>query len=416
MSDAEPVLDTAPELDPAQQSLADALAVSFTVLKFAMLAAVFAYAFSGVFSVGSNEVALRLRFGNYVGAPGERVLERGTYFAAPFPIEQVIKVDTRPNTLKLDKDFWYETGMNERGTTRDQIRNTRAGPLNPMRDGSLLTGDVNVAHAQWTITYIIGDPVAYVTNVGQRELADQLIKCIVAQGIIRAIAQLPADDLLKGLVNREVATATAQETLDAMASGLQITQLALDQVSAPVSVVASFDAVTTAETDRARRIVQAQQDRARILGEAAGQASDSLIALLDEYERVRETGTSSEIAVSEQKLKEVFDTLTVNNISIGGLVAESINSARTYRTQVVEAVKGDREVFERLLPQFEKNPRIILSRLWEDARERILTGDVETFYTLDGRLELQINRDPQIQQDRQKSQIEALKQRQAEFN
>ncbi|MBL6713092.1 MAG: hypothetical protein ISQ07_06880 [Pirellulales bacterium] len=416
MSDAEPVLDTAPELDPAQQSLADALAVSFTVLKFAMLAAVFAYAFSGVFSVGSNEVALRLRFGNYVGAPGERVLERGTYFAAPFPIEQVIKVDTRPNTLKLDKDFWYETGMNERGTTRDQIRNTRAGPLNPMRDGSLLTGDVNVAHAQWTITYIVGDPVAYVTNVGQRELADQLIKCIVAQGIIRAIAQLPADDLLKGLVNREVATATAQETLDAMASGLQITQLALDQVSAPVSVVASFDAVTTAETDRARRIVQAQQDRARILGEAAGQASDSLIALLDEYERVRETGTSSEIAVSEQKLKEVFDTLTVNNISIGGLVAESINSARTYRTQVVEAVKGDREVFERLLPQFEKNPRIILSRLWEDARERILTGDVETFYTLDGRLELQINRDPQIQQDRQKSQIEALKQRQAEFN
>jgi len=416
MSDADPVLDTAPELDPAQQSLADALAVSFTVLKFAMLAAVFAYAFSGVFSVGSNEVALRLRFGNYVGAPGERVLERGTYFAAPFPIEQVIKVDTRPNTLKLDKDFWYETGMNERGTTRDQIRNTRAGPLNPMRDGSLLTGDVNVAHAQWTITYIVGDPVAYVTNVGQRELADQLIKCIVAQGIIRAIAQLPADDLLKGLVNREVATATAQETLDAMASGLQITQLALDQVSAPVSVVASFDAVTTAETDRARRIVQAQQDRARILGEAAGQASDSLIALLDEYERVRETGTSSEIAVSEQKLKEVFDTLTVNNISIGGLVAESINSARTYRTQVVEAVKGDREVFERLLPQFEKNPRIILSRLWEDARERILTGDVETFYTLDGRLELQINRDPQIQQDRQKSQIEALKQRQAEFN
>ncbi len=416
MSDAEPVLDTAPELDPAQQSLADALAVSFTVLKFAMLAAVFAYAFSGVFSVGSNEVALRIRFGNYVGAAGERVLERGTYFAAPFPIEQVIKVDTRPNTLKLDKDFWYETGMNERGTTRDQIRNTRAGPLNPMRDGSLLTGDVNVAHAQWTITYIVGDPVAYVTNVGQRELADQLIKCIVAQGIIRAIAQLPADDLLKGLVNREVATATAQETLDAMASGLQITQLALDQVSAPVSVVASFDAVTTAETDRARRIVQAQQDRARILGEAAGQASDSLIALLDEYERVRETGTSSEIAVSEQKLKEVFDTLTVNNISIGGLVAESINSARTYRTQVVEAVKGDREVFERLLPQFEKNPRIILSRLWEDARERILTGDVETFYTLDGRLELQINRDPQIQQDRQKSQIEALKQRQAEFN
>ena len=99
-----------PALDPAQQSLAEALRVSFGILKVAMLALLVAYAFSGTFSVGSNEVALRLRFGDYVGAPGERVLERGTYLAAPFPLEQVIKVDTRPMTLTLDREFWYETG------------------------------------------------------------------------------------------------------------------------------------------------------------------------------------------------------------------------------------------------------------------------------------------------------------------
>ena len=74
-----------------------------------------------------------------------------------------------------------------------------------------------------------------------------------------------------------------------------------------------------------------------------------------------------------------------------------------------------RETFDRLLPQFEQNPRIILSRLWEDARERILTGDVETFYTAPGRLELQLNRDPQIQQERQKQQIRSLKDAQSEF-
>jgi chemotaxis protein histidine kinase CheA len=65
-----------PSRDPAQQSLAEALQVSFAILKVAMLALLVAYAFSGTFSVGSNEVALRLRFGDYVGAPGERVLER----------------------------------------------------------------------------------------------------------------------------------------------------------------------------------------------------------------------------------------------------------------------------------------------------------------------------------------------------
>ena len=86
--------DVGDAFDPAQQSLAEALKVSFGILKFAMFGLLVAYCLSGTFSVGSNEVALRLRFGDYVGAPGQRVLERGTYLAAPFPIEQVIKVDT----------------------------------------------------------------------------------------------------------------------------------------------------------------------------------------------------------------------------------------------------------------------------------------------------------------------------------
>jgi hypothetical protein len=115
-----------PALDPAQQSLAEALRVSFGILKLAMLALLVAYAFSGTFSVGSNEVALRLRFGDYVGAPGERVLERGTYLAAPFPFEQVVKVDTRPMRLPLDQEFWYQLTADESGLK--VITLTHAGP------------------------------------------------------------------------------------------------------------------------------------------------------------------------------------------------------------------------------------------------------------------------------------------------
>jgi hypothetical protein len=47
----------------------------------------------------------------------------------------------------------------------------------------------------------------------------------------------------------------------------------------------------------------------------------------------------------------------------------------------------------------------VLSKLWEDARESILTGDVETFYTVAGQLELQLNRDPALQKERQKEQL-----------
>lgn len=403
------------QLDPAEQSLAEALRVSFGILKVAMLAVLVAYAFSGTFSVGSNEVAVRLRFGDYVGAPGERVLERGTYLAAPFPIEQVVKIDTRPVTLTIDREFWYDTDDEGSGMTREQMRNTRARPLHPLRDGSLITGDLNIAHARWTVTYRVADPIAFVTSVGGRPLADDLVRCVAAQGIVEAIAQLPADDLLKGLVNREVAVAVAQRRLDEMRSGLTIDQIALEQVTAPISVVGSFEAVTTAETDRTQRIVAAQQDRSRILGEVAGEASDTLLALVDRFERLTETGPAEEAAAAEAGIDAALGELQIDGAVIGGEVARIVNVATTYRTQVVERVKGDRETFERLLPQYEKNPRIILSRLWEDARERILTGDVETFYTVPGKLELQLNRDPEIMKERQQEQIRSLKERQAEF-
>ncbi|MFM1996139.1 MAG: hypothetical protein RLZZ111_526, partial [Planctomycetota bacterium] len=49
-----------------------------------------------------------------------------------------------------------------------------------------------------------------------------------------------------------------------------------------------------------------------------------------------------------------------------------------------------------------------------DARERILTGDVETFYTVPGQLELQLNRDPELQKTRQKEQLRARKRAQQE--
>lgn len=409
-----PAVDAPPALDPAQQSLAEALRVSFAILKLAMLALLVAYAFSGTFSVGSNEVALRLRFGDYVGDPGNRVIERGTYLAAPFPFEQIVKVDTRPTTLVLDREFWFETTSQESGLTRGQLQSRRAMPLHPLRDGSLITGDSNIAHAQWTLTWRVDDPVAFLTNVGSKQLAADIVRLVAQQGIVQAVAQLSADDLLRGIVNRELAVGLMQERLHAMRTGLVIDQLALDKVSAPMRVAGSFDAVTTAESDRAGRIVSAQQERARILGETAGEASGKMLALVSGYEQAIERGDARAAESIQAELDAALAALRVGETPIGGEVARVINAAKTYRTQVVERVASEAQAFRQLLPQYEKNPRLVLSKLWEDARETILTGDVETFYTVPGQLELQLNRDPKLQKERQKEQLRSRKRAQEE--
>lgn len=399
-----------PATDPAQQSLAEALRMSFAILKLAMVALLVAYAFSGTFSVGSNEVALRLRFGDYVGGSGERILERGTYLAAPFPIEEIVKVDTRPTTLTLDKEFWFETSAQESGMTRSQMQARKALPLHPLRDGSLITGDSNIAHAKWTITWRVADPVAYLTNVGGRPLAAEIVRLVAQQGIVQAAAGIAAEELLRGVVNRDLAVGAMQRRLDDMRTGLTIDQLTLDKVSAPMRVAASFDAVTSAESDRAGRIVAAQQERSRILGETAGEASTALLELIVAHEQASERGDS---AATDARIEKALGDLAVDGIPIGGEVARVVNAATTYRTQIVEKVAGEAQTFEELLPQYERNPRLVLSKIWEDAREAILTGDdVETFYTVPGQLELQLNRDPNLQKERQKEQLRSRKQEQ----
>jgi membrane protease subunit HflK len=413
---AAPAEELPTQFDPASQSLAEALKVSFGILKVAMLALLAVYALSGTFSVGSNEVALRLRFGDYVGSAGERVLERGTYLAAPFPIEQVIKVDTRPVTIDLDREFWYELGGTMMGDTRDSLRAGQARPLHPVRDGSLLTGDFNIAHARWSVTYRVTDPVEYITNVGKPELGEQIVRCAVQQGIVQTVAQTPADELLKGLVNREAAIGVAQRRLSDMKTGYTVESLALNQVTAPMAVVKSFDAVTTAESDRSQRIVAAQQTRTRKLAETAGEAAEPLLALVTRYEQASEAGTAADLVRVEQEIDEALAALRIGDRTIGGEAARIVNSANTYRTQVVERIKSERETFERLLPQYRQNPQLVVARLWEDAKQTILTGDVETFYTVPGKLSLKLNRDPEIQKDRQKQQLQdaRLEQKQGE--
>jgi hypothetical protein len=181
-----------------------------------------------------------------------------------------------------------------------------------------------------------------------------------------------------------------------------------------MSVARSFDAVTSAESDRAGRIVAAQQERARIFGETAGEASRPLLSLIDQYANATERGDQSLAANLQAAIDTALKDLIVDGTMIGGEVSQVMNTANSYRTQVVEQVATEAEIFSQLLPQFRQNPRLVTAKLWEDAREQILTGDVETFYTVPGQLELQLNRDPELQQARQKEQLRQRKREQEE--
>ena len=94
------------ELDPAQKALADALRVSFLILKIIMAGLVIYYVFiHPLFTVANNEKAVRLRFGHIVE---QNITEGGPHFAWPYPIEEVIKINVSPRLVRLQRQFWFE--------------------------------------------------------------------------------------------------------------------------------------------------------------------------------------------------------------------------------------------------------------------------------------------------------------------
>ena len=89
------------QLDAAGKSMADALRISFAILKVIMIVLVVAFLASGFKTVGPDEKALVLRFGKIRGVSDDRVRESGLVWSWPYPIGEVVKID-KPVTAEAE--------------------------------------------------------------------------------------------------------------------------------------------------------------------------------------------------------------------------------------------------------------------------------------------------------------------------
>ncbi|MCX5662811.1 MAG: SPFH domain-containing protein [Planctomycetota bacterium] len=402
------------QFDPAQQSLADALKVSFMVLKLFMAVMAVAYVFSNVFSVSSQEVAVRLRFGRIVGE-GEAAVIRtgGLHFAMPYPFEQVLRVPVNPQQIDLRNEFWWETppGMDP------DTAPAKMGPLTPEKDGANITGDKNVVHTQWSVHFKIDKPVDYFTHVNDPNLARELISSATQEAIVFALAQLEADQVIRAQVSTDATVQRIQRVLDDMSTGLKIDRLQLRQQAMPGPVKEAYKAVLTAESEKAQNIEAAQQEHDKIMGETAGEAHKPLWSLIREYERAFTKADAPDADAAAVKardaqlkrLDEVFRDLKLpeshGGIAVSGKVAEQINEAQNYRSSIVATLQAEANTFESLYGVYNGNDamrRIVIGRLTQDTREAIFGGDVETIRMPASALKyLELSRDPLVNAKRQ---------------
>jgi len=382
--------------DLATQALMDALQVSFHLLKLIMVVLLVLFLLTGTFTVRPNEVGLVQRFGRVIGTGPDRELKPGFHWALPYPVDRVIRVPKYTQRF-VKVPFWYHM------TEQEKIRGPSAvagASLRPGVDDYLISGDANIVHAEVTIRYRIVDAYDYVSSIYGAERPGErpedfpertLIESLARDAIIDSAGSFEVDDLIfrkKAQFARSIQQKLSA-SLAKLNCGLEITdEVLIDQVAPPRQVNEQFIDVRRATEERFGAIKEAQGDAEKLLTETAGTGYRELIQAIEAEEQLlgQETAAARQAAERVSKLLE----------EAGGSIQDILTDARVYRTTVVEEAKADAKYLQKLLPQYRKNPQVVLTRLLLGMLGDVL-GDVPKWYVTKQVKEtrFRIDRDPQ---------------------
>ena len=143
--------DRSGRYDAGLKSLAKSLRVAFMLLLFSIICTlIYFISGAGYFSVEPQQAVIVTRFGGIV----ETCDEPGGYWFLPYPVHQFIRIQTSQQLL--DIDFASETAA-------DGMQ--QAQSFEPGKDSYIITGDANIVHSSWTITYRVDNPEEYYLNL-----------------------------------------------------------------------------------------------------------------------------------------------------------------------------------------------------------------------------------------------------------
>ncbi len=318
------------ELDPANQALAEALKISFGVLKLVMLAVVVLFAVSGAYQVQQNEVAVVLRFGKIIGVGEARIKEPGWRWRWPY-IEEVVKMPSSSLIRTIDVDgFWYYMTEKEKETgklgppprqlqfyVRDgytltasksvavessELLNNNANGLN--NDGPVT--DYNILHSQWRINYAVVDHISFIerlwdgTDEGMARVKN-LLRSALHDAVIITSARRDIDWILGNpkLFRIEVERVFSRQ-LDNLQVGLSV-KLELIDPEPPRQVKASFDRASGARSESDQIVTKARARANEVVNEARAQDK-----ILKAEARAYSTTVINAAAADAEYLQEVL--------------------------------------------------------------------------------------------------------------
>lgn len=364
-------------LDPANQSLADALRLSYRVLQAGIVALVITFLFSGFQSVREGFTGVKTLFGRIAGAPGEEQLGPGLHPFWPYPVGELIVFEQK-RTIRVDKAFQPRQRPNQ--ATREQQIDAAADAreLIADRDGFVLTADGDVAHVALTAEYTVSDAVLFL-EATDPTASDALVRVALMRGTVLAAGGFTLRDFVDQREAPAVEVrAKAQEILDRLRSGITLLGVTLIDRSPPRFVEARFREVQAKREEANVIVEQARQEVGTILtGIAGGGAFEDLVSAIQDYDALLARG---DLAAADALLARLGDRFEADDI--GGEVARIVQRARAARASLEAQLSKELRRLEGFAPAFRENPRQLTRQLWLEAIRSVYTGpEVEIIST-----------------------------------
>ncbi len=265
---------------------------------------------STFYTIDNQETGVVLRLGRY-----SKIAEPGLHMKMPFWIDRVYKV---PTGVSSTEEFGYRTEAE--GDFSDE--------------NLMLTGDLNIVRAEWSVQFTRSDPLDYLFHV--QDPVDTLRD--ISQAVMREVmgdrASIPVLTVGRSEIQHRVRE-RIQEYCDQFGMGLRVDVVNLQLVSPPEEVVPAFDDLNRAEHDAVRFYEEAAQQYQEQVPRARGQA--------------------------QRKVLE----------------------AEGYARRRVTVARGDADRFRAIVDAYREAPEVTRTRLYFETLERVLPNAKE-ITVLDG--------------------------------
>lgn len=335
-------------VDASSQALSEALRSSFGIVKFVMFLLLCVFLGSGIFTVGPQERAIKIRLGKPVGEGEKALLLPGLHWSWPYPIEECVKVPITSIQKVSSTVAWFFTTpeMELSGSEANALPlNT---PMNPLQDGYALTADKNIVHTRATLTYHIEEPIKFVFDFVN---ASNMVQSALDNALLAAASTYNIDDILKrdiagfeDAVLKRVVAQVESQNLGVVVEDCKV------QSREPRQLKDAFQSVIDAEVRRGKGLNEARSYEAQVLSKASAEAQ------------------------------------------------ARINAAESDRARLVNDLRSQAERFNELLPRFNENPALFAQQRWTEVVGRVLTNAQDKIFVTSGKdpkeLRLLLNREP----------------------